>query len=128
MFATPSSSRPIATAASGYGRRLLERRGAVHDRVVLKREIRDIERQTSGFSQRISTPTAARPLAAIPDELDRRHSQDLQSYFEPVDAADDESTTVAVADDVRSLIAFKRLNLMEPCRSADCSTPSSVAT
>jgi chemotaxis protein methyltransferase CheR len=84
--------------------------------VVLKREIRDIERQDVRIlATDIDTDVLAK---AARGEYQMSSIDDIpktyQSYFEPVDGGDDESTTVAVADDVRSLIAFKRLNLMEP--------------
>ena len=84
--------------------------------VVLKREIRDIERQDVRIlATDIDTDVLAK---AARGEYQMSSTDDIpktyQSYFEPVDGGDDESTTVAVSDDVRSLIAFRRLNLMEP--------------
>jgi chemotaxis protein methyltransferase CheR len=84
--------------------------------VVLKREIRDIERQDVRIlATDIDTDVLAK---AARGEYQISSTDDIpktyQSYFEPVDSGDEESTTVAVCDDVRSLIAFRRLNLMEP--------------
>jgi len=84
--------------------------------VVLKREIRDIERQDVRIlATDIDTDVLAK---AARGEYQMSSIDDIpktyQSYFEPVDGGDDESTTVAVNEDVRSLIAFRRLNLMEP--------------
>ena len=84
--------------------------------VVLKREIRDVERQDVRIlATDIDTDVLAK---AARGEYQMSSIDDIpktyQSYFEPVDGGDDESTTVAVSDDVRSLIAFRRLNLMEP--------------
>jgi chemotaxis protein methyltransferase CheR len=84
--------------------------------VVLKREIRDIERQDVRIlATDIDTDVLAK---AARGEYQMSSIDDIpktyQSYFEPVDGGDDESTTVAVSEDVRSLIAFRRLNLMEP--------------
>ena len=83
--------------------------------VVLKREIRDIERQDVRIlATDIDTDVLAK---AARGEYQMSSIDDIpktyQSYFEPVDGGDDESTTVAVNEDVRSLIAFRRLNLME---------------
>jgi chemotaxis protein methyltransferase CheR len=84
--------------------------------VVLKREIKDVERQDVRIlATDIDTDVLAK---AARGEYQMSSTDDIpktyQSYFEPVDGGDDESTTVAVSDDVRSLIAFRRLNLMEP--------------
>jgi chemotaxis protein methyltransferase CheR len=83
--------------------------------VVLKREIRDIERQDVRIlATDIDTDVlgkAARgeyQVSSI-DDVPKTY----QSYFEPV-GGDDESTNVVIGEDIRSLIAFRRLNLMEP--------------
>jgi chemotaxis protein methyltransferase CheR len=83
--------------------------------VVLKREIRDVERQDVRIlATDIDTDVLAK---AARGEYQMSSIDDVpktyQSYFEPVDGGDDESTNVAVSEDVRALIAFRRLNLME---------------
>ena len=81
---------------------------------VLKREIRDIERHDVRIlATDIDTDIlgkAARgeyQLSSI-DDVPKTY----QSFFQPV-SSDDETTNVIVGDDVRSLVAFRRLNLME---------------
>jgi chemotaxis protein methyltransferase CheR len=81
--------------------------------VVLKREIRDIEKHDVRIlATDIDTDVlgkAARgeyPINSIEDV-----PKTYQDYFEPVD--DDGGTTVAMGEDLRSLIVFNRLNLME---------------
>jgi chemotaxis protein methyltransferase CheR len=84
--------------------------------VVLKREIRDIERQDVRIlATDIDTDVlgkAARgeyQVGSI-DDVPKTY----QSYFQPVEGGVDESTNVVVGEDIRSLVAFRRLNLMEP--------------
>jgi chemotaxis protein methyltransferase CheR len=81
--------------------------------VVLKREIRDIERQDVRIlATDIDTEVTARgargeyPLSSI-DEVPRSY----QEYFSPVEGGKGDNVVVDRA--VRSLVAFKRLNLME---------------
>jgi chemotaxis protein methyltransferase CheR len=83
--------------------------------VVLKREIRDIERHDVRIlATDIDTDVlgkAARGEYQVTsiDDVPKPY----QSYFEPV-GGDDETTNVVIDENVRSLIAFRRLNLMEP--------------
>jgi chemotaxis protein methyltransferase CheR len=81
--------------------------------VVLKREIRDIERfNVRILATDIDTEVTARgargeyPAASV-DEVPRAY----QEYFKPVQGGKGDSVVVDSA--VRSLVAFKRLNLME---------------
>jgi chemotaxis protein methyltransferase CheR len=82
--------------------------------VVLKREIRDIERHDVRIlATDIDTEVIARGSRGIYqasglDEVPRIY----QEYFEPVEGG--KGDNVIVDRGVRSLIAFKRLNLMEP--------------
>jgi|SRR5262245_25257419 len=80
--------------------------------VVLKREIRDLARQDVRIlATDIDTDVlgkAARgeyPVSSF-DDVPKTY----RDFFE---ASDDEAANIAMSDDVRSLIAFRRLNLME---------------
>ena len=81
---------------------------------MLKREIRDIERHDVRIlATDIDTEVIARgargeyPATSI-DEVPRAY----QEYFQPIDGG--KGDNVIVDRGVRSLVAFKRLNLMEP--------------
>ena len=82
--------------------------------VVLKREIGDFARARRSNSRHRYRHRCAgeAPRAGESVELARRGAEDvLRNFFEP--AGDDGRERTCGSDDVRSLIAFRRLNLME---------------
>jgi chemotaxis protein methyltransferase CheR len=83
--------------------------------VVLKREIRDIDRHdVKILATDIDTEVIGKgargeyPASSI-DEVPKTY----RDFFQPVDG-DHASETVIVGRDIRSLVTFRRLNLMEP--------------
>jgi chemotaxis protein methyltransferase CheR len=83
--------------------------------VVLKREIRDIENHDVRIlATDIDTDVLSKasrgeyPISTIEDV-----PKTYQDYFEPIDDDDGSATTVAMGEELRSLIVFNRLNLME---------------
>jgi chemotaxis protein methyltransferase CheR len=83
--------------------------------VVLKREIRDIKRHDVRIlATDIDTDVLSKgiggeyPISSI-EEVPKVYRE----YFQPADGSR-KSTTVAIGDEVRSLVTFRRLNLIEP--------------
>ena len=83
--------------------------------VVLKKEIPDILRHDVRIlATDIDTDVIARAARGVypPDSLEQIPNA-YRSFFHETAGEDDSRTLVAVERDVRSLIAFRRLNLME---------------
>lgn len=82
---------------------------------VLKREIRDIDRHDVRIlATDIDTEVLARGARGEYPENSIDEVPEIYRDFFPTVGGEHEAATVVVEDEIRSLIAFRRLNLMEP--------------
>ena len=130
----PSCMRPTAPAAAGCESgppAARPARSPTRSRVVLKREIADIARHDVRIlATDIDTEVLAKGARGeYPASCARRGPQEPTSpIFTAGRTTTPRARRIVMSDEVRSLITFRRLNLMERGRSGDSSTPSSAAT